>query len=195
MKKYVFTPGGWNQEDFMYVYSPKHKLFPEFTQEKNCIVNQQDPQMGEKFPYQYISMVTKERYGVGTKISTKCDFDHFGAPIIVLSDDIHEEEGHLFYNLHFEVVAYEKGCNVWHLVQDPARPERPLCPTKIACPEFVIEDGSMIEMSVEIKEKKLKIWVNDQCFEVEHPQLPKKCHIGITDCEGINHFYELTVEE
>ena len=45
-----------------------------------------------------------------------------------------------------------------------------------------------------IKGKKLFIRVNDQTFFAEHEDIPKQMHVGITACEGVNHFYELEIQ-
>ena len=60
--------------------------------------------------------------------------------------------------------------------------------------EFPIEDKSIIDMEVTIKEKKLFIRVNNETFVAEHEDIPNQMHLGITACEGINQFYEFGVE-
>ena len=127
-------------------------------------------------------------------MKAKCFFDKFGAPLIVITDDYKQlEDGTYQYGLHFEVVAYENGCNVWHIV--PGKDEKNLIDvTKVSAIEFPIEDKSIIDMEVTIKEKKLFIRVNNETFVAEHEDIPNQMHVGITACEGINQFYEFGVE-
>ena len=142
------------------------------------------------------SGVTKEKYSDGVTIKTKCSFDKFGAPLIVLTDDIQpDEQGKNRYGLHFEVVAYEKGCNVWHIVPFPERKERPIKPTKIAFSTFDIPEKSEIDLSVTVKNGKLEIEINGEKLIAESHDLPKEFHIGITACEGINRFSSITIEQ
>ena len=136
-KTYKFKKGSWNANDFMYVYSPICKVYEEFIQEDDCISNSFNEKIND---YDYISMVTKNKYSKGTKISTRCTFDKYGAPIIVLTDSIDDIDGKRIYNFHFEFVAYENGFNVWRIVPFPDRPERPINPTKICRTLFEIED-------------------------------------------------------
>jgi len=191
IKEYNFSKDCWNKDDFMYVYSPNCKAFKKFCEESDCIKNEFNNEIDD---YDYLSIVTKEKYSEGVKITTVCSFDSFGAPLIVLSDDITEKDNRLEYILHFEAVAYENGCNIWHIVPWPERVERPIKPTKIAFDEFKIEDGSKIELSLEVQHKKFIVTVNGHKTEVENDDIPQNFHVGITACEGINRFYSLKLE-
>ena len=190
-EKYIFN-NEFNLEDkFIYVSSPASKSKKKFVQKENCIENTYNEEIKD---FDYISIITKEKYNDGVTISVKCSFDTFGAPLIVLTDDYKSlEDGSYQYGLHFEVVAYENGCNVWHIV--PGKEEKnPIDVTKVNAIEFPIEEKSMIDMEVTIKSQKLYIRVNDQSFVAEHEEIPNQMHVGITACEGINQFYEFEVE-
>jgi hypothetical protein len=192
MAHYIFRRGEWNPAEFQYVYSPAARSFTEFTQEEDGIVNRHNPEIDD---FDYVSMVTKEAFGTGTRIKTKCSFASYGAPLIVLGNDFQTDtEGRLRYGLHFEVVAWEEGCNVWHILPAPERTERPIKPTKIGAKTFPIAPGSRIDLEVELAQKALKIKVNGEEMTVFSEDLPETCHVGITACEGINRFSEFTVE-
>jgi len=192
MKKiYEFRRNSWNTNDFMYVYSPICKEYVEFIQEDECISNSFNSRIND---YDYISMVTKEKYPKGTKISTRCSFDKYGAPLVVLTDSIDETDGKKIYNLHFEFVAYENGFNVWRIVPFPERRERPINPTKICRTLFKIKDDSSIDLEVEVKEKSFLVTVNGIGSEIWTDEIPESFHVGITACEGTNRFYSLTIE-
>ena len=190
-EKYIFN-NEFNLEDkFIYVSSPASKSKKKFVQKENCIENTYNEEIKD---FDYVSIITKEKYNNGVTVRVKCSFDTFGAPLIVITDDYKIlEDGSYQYGLHFEVVAYENGCNVWHIV--PGKEEKnPIDVTKVNAIEFPIEDKSMIDMEVTIKSQKLYIRVNDQSFVAQHEEIPEQMHVGITACEGINQFYEFEVE-
>lgn len=192
MQKYVFENKGWNTDDFMYVVAPHSKEYKEFTQEADYIKNNFNENINE---FEYISLVTKEKFSSGTKVHTKCSFEKYGAPLIVITDDISpNKDGINQYGLHFEIVTYEEGCQVWHIVPYPPRVEKPIKPTLIGKSLFRIEENSEIDIEVLIEKKKLLITINGRRLDVEHPELPDTFHVGITACEGVNNFYEFDVE-
>ena len=189
---YVFKSDAFSMSDFKYVYSPICKEFAEFKQEKNCIVNG----CSEQTEYKYISIVTNKTYKSGTTITATCDFEKFGAPLIVISGDINKDEnGRNRYGTHFEVVAYEEGVNIWHIVPYPERTSRPIKPTLIASARFKIEDSSKICMSLKVCDNSLIATVNGVEVKVEHSDVPKEFNAGITACEGINRFYDFSIME
>lgn len=188
--KYIF-----NQEfpiqDFEYVYSPACKEYKIFQREPDCFVNERSKTLND---YDYVSLLSKRRYEKGVKAVTHCSFEKMGAPLIVFSDDVSLKNGRKMYGVHFEVVAYEEGCNIWYIYPDEtARLGR--TSVLIASSKFKIENGSRIEISVEVRNKKIIACVNEMNLEVEHPEIPESCRIGITACEGINRFYDFEVEE
>ena len=189
--KYVFNKQFNLEENFIYVSSPASKSKKKFVQKETYIENTYNDEIKD---FDYVSIITKEKYSDGVTVKVKCSFDTFGAPLIVITDDYKSlDEGSYQYGLHFEVVAYEGGCNVWHIV--PGKEEKnPIDVTKVNAIEFPIEDKSMIDMEVTIRDKKMFIRVNDQSFVAEHEDIPHQMHVGITACEGINQFYEFEVE-
>lgn len=178
------------EDEFIYVSSPASKSKKKFVQKSNCIENTYNDEIQD---FDYVSIITKEKYDDGVTVKVKCSFDKFGAPHIVITDDYKQlEDGTYQYGLHFEVVAYENGCNVWRIVPGKDEKNR-IDVTKVNAIEFSIEDKSIIDMEVTIKEKKLFICVNDQSFVAEHEDISEQMHVGITACEGINQFYEFEV--
>ena len=129
-------------------------------------------------------------------METECLFEKFGAPIIVFTDDLRvDENGHSIYDKHFEVVAYEDGINIWHIVPCPEKVEYPVDPTLLASKKFSIDANSLIQMKVVIEKDCIKAWVNGEYLEVPVDDLPQDTFwVGITACEGINRFYNLIVE-
>ncbi len=189
--KYVFKKDGWNKDDFMYAYSPACKEFPQFIQEEDCIVNKEGLGL---CGYQYISIITKKKYATGVKATTHCRYDKFGAPLIAFTNELWEKDGNTMYGAHFEVVAYEDGCNVWLIKPNPEGP-RPTIPKKIGSLPFKLEDGCLLTMTVKMLDKKIYIDINGNAFEVENEEIPDTFHLGITACEGINRFYNFEIVE
>lgn len=192
MQHISFTRGAWAPDAFLQVYSPISRAYVPFTQEEDAIMSGWNASIGD---FDYISIVTPDRHPVGTRITTRCTFDKYGAPIIVLTDDIAADgEGRLRYGLHFEVVAWEEGCNVWHIVPWPEHTERPIRPTLIGSMKFPIPGGSPVDMEVTLREGALDIVMNGHTLTVTHPDIPRAAHVGITGCEGVNRFSFLEIE-
>lgn len=193
-KKYIFKKSQWDPMELCYAYSPACFDRVVFRQEEDCIVNSQGKSL---FGYEYISLIEPFQRKVGAQVTAQCSFEKFGAPLVVLTDDIRiNEKGERIYGKHFEVVAYEEGINIWRVEPWPERIERPIKSTLLAEKKFVIQDNSLIEIKTEILSKKLRVWVNGEYLEVEIPDLPTESFwTGITACEGINRFYSLEIEE
>ena len=97
------------------------------------------------------------------------------------------------YGLHFEVVAWERGCNVWHIIPYPERTERPIMPTKILAQSFTIKPDELIDMRVRVEHGRIDIEINGNSFSVENPDIPDSFYIGYTACEGINKLYDMEI--
>ena len=190
---YNFGKNKWNKDDFFYAYSPAAKAHKKFIQDGDCIRNSYNEDISD---YDYISIVTKEKFSSPVTIRTKCSFESFGAPLIVLSDDISKNaDGTNIYGLHFESVAYEEGGNVWHIVPWPERKECPRRSSLIGKTRFPIDDNSLIDIEITIQGNQIISTINGNDFIVTHDDIPEKFHVGITACEGINRFYNFSVEK
>lgn len=191
MKTYNFADG-INLDDFFYCYSPQAKCCGVFTREKNCIKNSYNDDVRD---YEYTTIMLKEKLRVGNKITTECDFEKRGAPLVVISDVLFEKDGHTYYGEHFEAVAFEEGCNVWYnrLPTEPSYP-KPLVTEKIHFEDIPTPNGTRVKLSVEFGEREMTVEMNGTRFIVAHPKMPSEFYFGITACEGINRFYNLTVE-
>lgn len=191
IRNYSFGKEKDSLNDFFYVYSPICNKFPVFKTESDCIKNA----VGEaENDYEYISILTKERYPRGTKITTTCSFESFGAPLIVVSDDIKFDGEVNRYGHHFEAVAYEEGCNLWRIVPWPERTRRPIYTVRAFYLPQAVASNSKIKLSVEIGDTTVNVTLNGESFVYETPEIPEKFHVGITACEGINRFYDLSID-
>ena len=190
---YLFDEKNRNFDGLMYAYSPVPKVHREFDLREDCVANYAGE---DKDNFNYVSLITKKKYRGTVTVSAVCSFEGTGAPLIVISDDISKAaDGHSIYGLHFEVVAYSGGCNIWRIVPAPEKVERPISTTRVAFDSFSIPENTPLDISVTIKGNMLTVCVNGNIFGCTHADIPEEFHVGITACEGPNKFYELIIEE
>lgn len=188
MKNIKFTKGNW-EEHFEYAYTAKFPFRPKFVQEEDCIVTTENPLMEDG--YDYTTIITKEKYGVGTKIWLTCSFEKFGAPLITLTDAFRrDEEGDLIYGACTEVVLWEEGINVWNLYEENNEVKW----DKLLALEFPVEAGTKYEIYLELQENAVYVEIGDKKFSLRTENLPEEVNIGITGCEDINRFYCVKIE-
>ena len=195
---YSFKANESKLDDFMYAYGPSANGRKKFTQLPDCLANFTPGESGHDdiFAYDYISMVTKKKYKSGVKFSTKCNFVKFGAPLLVFCNDfITEPDGTPIYQLHNEVVAYENGINIWHIIPFPEKTERPIKPTLIGKLEFDIDPDEIVDIKLEVNGRTITADIGGHVVSCTHPDIPEEFHIGITACEGHNRFFDFIVEE
>lgn len=187
--KVDFKKGAWNPDLFTQVTSLRTDGRKPFMQEEDCVVNDFPRENPESvFSYNYISLLSKETFQTGTTLKTVCEFDSFGAPLLVFTDDvITSEDGYPAYGHHFEVVAYEEGFNIWELNGK----DRPI---KAAFEEFPVEGGQKLELTVRVLEDSLEVTLCGKTFVEKIEHLPVSFHAGITACEGVNRFYSFSAE-
>jgi len=186
-----FSKNAWNPEDFTQVSSFLTPGYVPFIQEEDCIVNDDRQFESGSKKYHYISLISKETFTGTVSLTTTCDFVEFGAPILVFSDDIvKDENGFPAYGHHFEIVAYEKGFNIWEL-------NRKAKPIRVAFEEFDVPAKTPITLQAKISPEKDEIIVSlyGRTYTKCVKNMPKTFHAGITACEGVNHFYDFGAEE
>lgn len=185
----TFKRNCWNPADFLYAYSPKCRAYPRFLQENDCIVNSSNPETHE---FDYVSMVTKRQYQTGAVLSTHCSFEHYGAPLIVITSELTPcPDGITRYGHHIEVVAYEGGINIWYLIPKADTVE----PVNLIRKKFPVADTRPALLRVKVAKKSLAISLDETAFEIAFDHIPETFHAGITACEGINRFYDFAVTE
>lgn len=188
-KKIDFAEGKWNSKEFRYVYSPRWIVGTRPQQEKDCIVNSVNPTNGE---FDYISLVTEEKYQTGVCLETSCSFDHFGAPLIVISDDMYKDEnGEWLFGIHYEIVLYNKGINVWKVDCNP----NVIKWHKEMWLDLPVSEKEIHKFSVKVLDQMLDITIGEHHVLVRVEHLPKEFHVGVTLCEGINRFYDFTIKD
>ena len=187
MRKIDFKKGAWKPEDFRYVYSPRFAPIPRIRQEQDCIVFGID----EKGEFDYVSMLLEQKCQTGAKAVTTCSFEAYGAPLIVLTDDLRKKEnGEWYYGVHYEIVLWEDGINVWKLnLNDGIMNWQ-----KLMALEFKVSAYEPHELGVKVLDDMLEIEVEGHKAQLRVEGLPKEFYIGFTACEGINRFYDFSIE-
>jgi len=188
--KINFSRDQWNTDEITYAYSYRFTDTPTFVQRETCIENQKNEQARQG--YDNISLLTKEKYTAGTRISAQCSFDHFGAPIIVIADELHpDENGTMWIGNYLEIVIYEKGINVWQMYEN----DRTITWDYLMSVDFPVTAKEIHTLSVEVQEKALVIYADDRKMMLHIKDLYPSFHIGINACENVNQFYSMSVEK
>jgi len=189
MKNYLFTPGGWDENDFRYIATAREAYRKPFIQDADMIRNCVDDKPTNE---DFISIISKEKYHSGVVMETTCSFEGSGAPLIVLSNEISTlENGNLQYGDHFEVVIYRGGCNIWYI---------PLVDGKAVSKNVVrmkapVEENKPVKLRVEMVGKVFRVNADGHEFDVPCEYLPDEYYVGITACEGVCRFYDFSVEQ
>lgn len=197
MKTYRFNAKELDLSDFFYAYAPVARSYEEFVLQENSINNRlgSGSEPDDIFAFPFITLLTKDKFKSGVSFSTNCSFERFGAPLLVITETAPADQNGIHkYGEYYEVVAYEKGLNIWKVLPCPERTERPISPTLLGQIEFDIADGSVIEIAMEIEGKNIIGTVNGHTLKANCDSLPDSFHIGFTACEGYNDFYSFTID-
>ncbi len=191
MKRIEFTKGNWEDKLF-HAISYRFEDMPNLVQKEDYVVNSVNKSQRGIMGYDYITVMTKEKYGVGTKVSSEVIFEGDAAPLITLSKElIEDEEGKLHFGNYYEVVLYKGGMNVWKMYME----EEKVKWHAMLMHSFPVEENKKHVFSVEIMENGLKIEHGEHKSFLHIEYMPKDMHVGITACEGITKIYSFTIED
>ncbi len=185
-----FAKDQWNLQDVTYAWSRRFPETPSFQQKDDYVENRCDPEV--TYGYENISLLTKQKYGPGTTITTRCAYFEDGAPLIMLSDDLYtDENGNLRYDNYFEVVLYKNGINVWRLWNQDGK----MVWHRRLGAEFPVSEGEIHELSVTTGPCELTITVDGaHKLVLRTEDIFPSYHVGIDACEGINRFWDMHVD-
>jgi len=184
-----FSRNAWSSDDLVYAYSYRFTDRPVFTQFDDHIENKADPD--GPGGYEYISVLTPRQYGSGTSVSTHVSFEGDGAPLIVLADKLYRDaDGTLRFGEYIEVVLYKNGINVWRMWYRGGR----VTWKKLMGVQYPVTTGDLHTLTVTVGEEGLNIAADDRTMSVYIPDMYRSFHAGINACEGINRFYNMTVD-
>lgn len=184
-----FARNAWNMDDITYAYSYRFEDVPEFTQFEDHVENRADP--NGPGGYEYISVMSRKQYGPGTRITTHCSFEDDGAPLIVLADKMYTDpRGVVRYGEYMEVVLYKNGVNVWRMWYREGK----VTWKKLLGVQFPVTTGDIHTLSVTAGEDNLRVEADEHTMTLLVPDMYTSFHAGIDACEGINRFYDMTVD-
>jgi hypothetical protein len=83
-----FKKGAWDESAVTHAYTYRFPFVNKFVQCDDHIENGKNPEMQDGFGYDYLSLITRERYPLGTKITTRCSFEGPAAPLFIFSDSL-----------------------------------------------------------------------------------------------------------
>ena len=189
--KVKFIKNKW-EDKLTYAFTYRFDTYPTFTQDKDCIKNKKDTT--NQYGYQNISLFFKEKYKAKNLISTTCSFNKYGAPLIVLAEDlIPQKDGKLRYGNYYEIVLYENGINVWRLRYNG----KEVTYVKLMGNEFKVQANKKYKLSAYIEKEKnrLHVIVGKHKMQVYLEDCKDEYYYGIDACEGINKFYDISIQE
>lgn len=199
-------------DDFEYVYSPFSKTFNKFRQDDGYVSNYRndeaiknsalDADVPDYFygvnpdEYAWIGLFSKEKYTAGTKVTLHSFYEKFGGPLVSFGDNYFKDDnGNYIYDLYYEVVAWQDGCNYWKIKPSKEKKEWAIDPTLLAEPKFHIDDKEMVETIVEFEEDGITTNINGNIYHLKIDNMPKSFHVGFACCEaGIGHFCDYKIE-
>lgn len=191
MKEFLLDKAHFNENDWKYCITCR-KGWDEpikFTQEDDSVKNLTLPE--EKAivdGFEYISVVSNEALTpVNLRVELDCKFESFGAPCMVFSSEIFQnEQGINVYRHHYEFCGYERGLNIWDIENVDGK----MVVKSIAKMEFPVETNKKFTIFGEFNGKTIKTGIGNVSVTLPF-ELPEKLHIGFTACEGINNFYSI----
>jgi len=197
-----FERGKWDPNQWVMVKSARWDYFGGWIQRDLCIENQtpagvsQDDLIDSHKAQTYTSMVLKEQFSGDIEISSEVEFTYREAPLIVIAPELgQDKKGRAEYREHYEIVISSKGVNVWHHYFRNGKPYWKLA----AFSRFEVKPNVQYKLKVKLshnsKGKTLSVFVAGHEFGFMDDSLPDKFYVGITGCEGVNRFYDFTVEK
>lgn len=187
-----FKKGAWDEKDITHAYTYRFPFVNRFIQRDDCIENGKNPDMQDGFGYDYLSLVSRDKYPLGTTISTRCSFEGVAAPLFIFSDSLDLcEDGAYRYANYFEVVLYKDGVNVWRLWRDEAGEVKWHKRLGVSYP---VSEKEIHKISVTLKQDYIVIDLDGMLFTLRAEDLFDSFHLGITGCEGLCRFYDMSIE-
>lgn len=205
-----FGYGAWDERDWLMVRRPDWDHSGCWVQKAGFIENQvpeyiRPEELRGKLEQQtHSSMVYNEKVKAGVTVSATVQFAERMAPLIVLAGKLGEDaKGRKQYVEMYEVVLFDQGINIWFMNFENGKPFW----RKVAYCRFpLLKDTKyLLEVSINevirlddggIREKLLIVKVDGKHeFAYLDSSLPYEFHVGITGCEGVNRFYDFSIQK
>lgn len=185
-----FERNAWDESAVTHAYTYRFPYTNRFIQHDDCIENAANPAMPDGFDY--LSLITREKYPLGTRITTHCSFSGDAAPLLIFADALDEcADGFRRYGNYFEVVLYKNGVNVWRLWR---KENGEVTWHRRLGAEFPVAVDEVHTLSAEVRENELFLDLDGMRFTLRAEDLFPSFHLGITGCEGPCRFYDMEIE-
>jgi hypothetical protein len=201
-----FSRGKWDESHWIVVKSPRFDYCHGFTQRDGWIENI-CPDLKPKEIYEkyhsavYSGMVYKDKFKLGSTISSKMGFDHRMAPLIVIAPELGKsKDGKPEFREHWEVVLYDLGINVWHhYMTADGKPAWHKAASLLLKPDNTYKPNLRHDLQVKISKsrkghKEMFVTCGDYVLQYVDESLPDEFYAGILGCEGRNMFYDFNVK-
>ena len=197
-----FEPGKWNKADFIEVKSSRWENVNTFKQEKCHIVNvcpkdaTKIDMLSKRAPETYAAMIWKNPIKGNVIIKSSMSFDYRMAPSIVIAEKPGvSKKGFPEFRTHYEIVLFDEGLNVWrHWFKDGKQVWR-----KVGFLKTKFKPNTKYELKVQIQfTGRGPVWTvscGGHEFGFIDDLMPKEFYAGIVACEGVNRFYDFTVDK
>lgn len=188
--KICFQRDAWDESAVTHAYTYRFPYTNRFVQRDTCIQNGENPAMPDGFDY--LSIMTREKYPLGTTITTRCSFSGDAASLLIFADALDAcEDGVFRYGNYFEVVLYKNGINVWRLWR---REDGEVTWHKRLGVKFPVREQETHTLCVTPSENEILIVLDEMRITLRVEDFFPAFHLGLTGCEGPCSFYDMTVE-
>ena len=197
-----FQPGQWNEADFLAVKSFRWPNIGKFVQEKDHLVNlcpkdaSPEEMLSKRAPETYAAILYRVPLTGKHTVKATASFDYRMAPAIVIADKPDYAAAVLYPELrnHYEIVFYDGGLNIWrHWFVDGKQIWK-----KAGFLNVRFERGKPCTVTVEVKPTArgtmLTVSAGGHSFGIIDGDVPKTYYAGIIASEGVNRFYDFTIE-
>ena len=198
-----FAEGKWNRDDWTVVKSPRWDYCHGFVQKAGWIENEtpdvSPEEVFRKFNSKtYSAMVWKEKFPLGTTVSTTTGWDWRMAPLLVVAPElgVGKDGKTAEFREHWEIVVYDQGLNVWHHYWSPEKG-----PSHVKAASLQLPDRERFKPNVKhelvvtvAKNKKGRKEMVVSCggYQLQYVDdtLPDSFYAGVLGCEGRNFFWD-----
>ena len=185
-----FRKNSWNEGSVTHAYTYRFPFTNHFVQRDDYIENGINLEMKDGFDY--LSLLSKEKYSFGTEITVRCSFLENAAPLIVISDSLDLcEDGAYRYGNFFEIVLYKNGINVWRLWKNE---NGKTVGHKRLGAAFPVTENEIHTISVRLEKSYIIISFDGMLFDMRAEDLFDSFHVGTTGGEGACRFYDMKID-
>ena len=186
-----FKKDAWDEGAVTHAYTYRFPFTNRFIQMDGYIENAINAEMPDGFDY--LSLLSREKYPLGTKITVNCSFSGNAAPLFVVAESLDLcEDGAYRYGNFFEIVLYKNGINVWRMWREE---NGDVAWHKRLSARFPVTENQLHKVSVSLDKGYITVSIDDMLFSLRADDLFESFHLGITGCEGPCRFYDMEIEK